>query len=146
METINLGKKTIIAIVITLLLTNVVAAITTIVNGQADGIAVYTLFGLIRFALLATILYYLYKGNKIAKWLTVIASLICGISGLLVSLLTLLLESNVVLTATKIINIVLAVIYIIIGIVLIVSRPVKYFLKLQRGEFEEESNGDIIIR
>lgn len=136
MKSVEQGKKIVIAFIIVLLIANVISSISRGVYGQADEIGANTFYGLVRFALIGSILYYLYAGNKVAKWLTVALTLISGIMGLLAVLLAFTNGVDVI----DIMNMALVIGYIIIGIVLIVSRPVNDYLRFQRGEYKEESN------
>jgi hypothetical protein len=144
LNSLKVGKKIVIAIIIVLVLTNVISTISMVVNVQADEKATTTFFGLVRFAIFGTILYYLYVGNKLAKWLIVIFALMNGILGFLSSLLNiilpLLLGSNISLSARDIINMLIYIICIVIGVLLIVSRPVNNFLTYQREELKKEIN------
>lgn len=136
METVEVGKKIVITIIIVLLLTIIISIISTIVNGQGNEMGAITFYGSLRFALIGSILYFLYAGNKVAKWLMVIITLISGVIGFLASLLAFSRS----FTAINIFNMALVIIYIAIGVVLIVSSPVNNFLKFQRGEYKDESN------
>lgn len=127
METVRFWKKIIVAIIILLLLTNVITSINTVVYGQPDVMGTNIFSGFIRFALAGSVLYFLYAGNKVAKWLIVIITLMGGISGFL----SVLLAFSSVLIAISIINMAMAIIYISIGIVLIISSPVNNFLRFQ---------------
>lgn len=140
MVTVNIGKKIVKAIITVLLMTIVITIIGIVVNGQADEMGSNIFFGLVRFALIGSFLYFLYAGNKVAKWLIVIITLFSGITGFLSSLLALLLAFNRALIAINIMNMTLDIIYITIGVVLIVSSPVNNFLRFQRGEYKDESN------
>lgn len=140
MKTVEFGKKIVITVITVVLLALITTIISTVVNVQADEKVSSTFFGLVRFAVTGSILYYLYAGNKVAKWLIVIITLIGGITGFLASLLTSLLAFNRTLIAINIMNMALDIIYIAIGVVLIVSSPVNDFLKYQRGEYKEENN------
>ncbi len=143
MNSIKLGKKIVNVIIIILLLTNVIYTISKVVNGQVDDIATTTLFGIVRFAINASILYYLYKGEKLAKWLIVILAFLNGIFGflgLVLRIISLLLASNISLIAKDFINMPIYIIYIIIGVVLIVSSPVNEFLTYQREVYQKECN------
>jgi hypothetical protein len=85
MHSIYLGKKIVNAIIIALLSTNLIAMVSAVVKGQSDEIVTTTFFGLVRLAILGSILYYLYIGNKLAKWLIVISTLFAGITGIFAS-------------------------------------------------------------
>lgn len=137
MKTVKFGKKIVIAIITVLLLTTIITIIITVVNGQADEKGYSTFFGLVRFALIGSILYFLYKGNKVAKWLIVIMTLMGGITGFL----ALLLAFNRALIGIYIVNMAMVITYIAIGVALIVSSPVNNFLRFQRGEYKDENNG-----
>ena len=144
MNSLKFGKKFVIAVISLLLLTNIISKISMVINGQADTIATTIFFGLIGFAILGTILYYFYAGNKLAKWMIVISTLMSGVSGLLKFLLSIassfLLSSNDSLSVIDFINLPLYIIYIAIGVVLIVSGPVNKFLENQREENQKEGN------
>jgi hypothetical protein len=136
MKTVKSGKKIVMTIITVLLLTIIITIVSTVVNGQADEMGSRTFFGLVRFAIIGSILYFLYTGNKVAKWLMVIITLYSGITGFLASLLAF----NRAPLAINITNMALQIIYIAIGIVLIVSSPVNNFLRYQRGEYKDGSN------
>jgi hypothetical protein len=117
--------------------------ISVVVNGQADEIANTLLYGLARFAFLGTVLYYFYIGNKLAKWLIVISTLVYGVLGFLSTLLgivVLLLASNISFIVKDSINLTIYIICIAIGVVLIKSSPVNDFLTYQREELKKEIN------
>lgn len=138
----NPGKKIVNAIIIALLSINFIVLVTTFVNGQSNKIVTTTFVGLVRLAILGSILYFLYAGNNLAKWLIVISTLFSGITGFftsLISILSLFLGSNVSFIAIDIINIVIYTIYIVIGVVLIVSIPVKNFLTYQREQCKKDN-------
>lgn len=116
---------------------NVIAIISKVIYGQADEMGVNIVYGFFRLALIGSILYFLYAGNKVAKWWIVITTLINVIR--LLELL-LLLVLNRALIAIDIVNMAIEIIYIAIGAVLIVSSPVNNFLRFQRGENKEEIN------
>lgn len=136
MNSIKIGKKIVIAIIVVLLLINLISTISMMVYGKSDEIAATAFFGLVRLAVIGTILYYLYSRNKIAKWLIVIVTLYYGISGFLSTLISF----NTSLNAIGMINLVINIIYITIGVELIVSRHVNNFLRSRDGEYQEESN------
>ncbi|SHO46610.1 hypothetical protein [Anaerocolumna xylanovorans] len=143
MYSINLGKKIVNAIIIALLSTNFIAIVSAVVNGQSDEIVTTTFFGLVRLAILGSILYFLYAGKNLAKWLIVISTLFSGITGFFASLLRILslfLDLNVSFSVIDIINIFIYTIYIVIGVVLIVSIPVKNFLTYRCEECQKDSN------
>lgn len=135
MSTEKLGKKIVITIITLLLLSIIFTIIINAVYGQANEMGTVIFYGFVRFTLIGSILYFLYAGNKVAKWLIVVLSLFGGVSGFLV---TLSVFSKVVI-AISILNMAVNIIYIAIGVVLIVSSPVNSFLRFQR-EFKNESN------
>lgn len=136
MESVKSGKKIVVAVIIILLLTIVISIISTVVIGQADAMALSVFIGLVRFALIGSILYFLYAGNKVAKWLIVIISLISGINGFISSVL---LTFSRALLAIDIMIMGIEIIWIAIGVVLIVVSPVNNFFKFQRGEYNKDS-------
>ena len=146
MHSINLGKKIVNAIIIALLSTNFIAImVSMVVNSQSDETATMIFVGLVRLAILGSILYFLYTGNKLAKWLIVISTLLSGITGIFASflrILSLFIDSNVSYSVIDIINIFIYIIYIVIGVVLIVSIPVKNFLTYRREEYQKDNNED----
>lgn len=132
MKTEKLGKKIVITIIIVLLLINVMNIISIVVIRQDSGMA---FFGLVRLAFIGSILYFFYAGNKTAKWLLVIITLLNGIPGFLASLLRFR-----ALIGIDIMNMALEFICIAIGVILIVSSPVNNFLSFQLEENKKESN------
>ncbi|MFT4146500.1 MAG: hypothetical protein QM644_18815 [Mobilitalea sp.] len=143
MYSINLGKKIVNAIIIVLLSTNFIVMVSSVVNGNSNEIVTMAFFGLVRLAILGSILYFLYTGKMLAKWLIVISTLFSGITGFfafLLRILSLFLEANVSFNVIDIINIFIYTIYIVIGILLIVSIPVKNFLTYQREECQKDNN------
>ncbi len=146
MHSINLGKKIVNAIIIALLSTNFIAImVSMVVNSQSDETATMIFVGLVRLAILGSILYFLYTGNKLAKWLIVISTLLSGITGISASflrILSLFIDSNVSYSVIDIINIFIYIIYIVIGVVLIVSIPVNNFLTYRREECQKDNNED----
>jgi hypothetical protein len=124
------GKKVVNAVAVALVLINLISIISVVVYGQTEGGTMSVFQGLLRFAIIGSLLYFLYAGNKVAKWLLVIYALFNG----LVGVFALLSVFNIVLLA-------IAITCIAIGIVLIVSKPVDSYMRFKRGELHEENNG-----
>lgn len=128
MDAVESGKKMIKAAIIALLLTNVIAIVINAVSGPAGEATPTILKGAVRLVIIGAILYYFYDGDKVAKWLLVIPTLISGVLGFIVALV-----------AFNFLFLAINSIYIAIGIVLM-SKPVNNFLIYRREEYQKECN------
>ncbi|MDF2804922.1 MAG: hypothetical protein K0S61_4827 [Anaerocolumna sp.] len=134
MDTIKTGKKLILAIIITIIIVDITVLTFTslayVMKGMLDYVA-YKLFrGIIRLILTCIIMFFLYKGHKWAKWLTIVLLFIWGIVGFFAFFLNVF----------KITLLLMGVLYIGFSLALIYSKSVTLFLKYQRGEVLPKSD------
>lgn len=129
MNMVEQGRKVLNGVALALVLINVISVISVMVYGSAEGGSTSVIQGLVRLAFIGALLYFLYAGNKVAKWLLVIYALFNG----LVGTLALLSVFNLVLLAVDITC-------IAIGIVLITSKPVDSYMRFKRGELQGEDH------
>lgn len=131
MESVKSDKKIITSVIIIVLLTIVISTINVIVlyyaNGQNDEVVSSAFWGLVKLAVIGSILYFLYLGHKVARGLIAALALFNGIIG-----------SLALVSAFNLILLVEDIAFIAIGIGLIVSKSVSNFLSYQRGEYQEE--------
>ncbi|HWT73150.1 MAG TPA: hypothetical protein VN258_00275 [Mobilitalea sp.] len=133
MEKVNKGKKWAIAIIVIILLVEVFSTgyvyHNYISSGRADIASAKLFQGFVRFIIVGTILFFVYKGDRWAKWLSIVLLMLGG----LISLSTLLIIFNIVLLA-------MGVIYLSVAIILISSASMNEFFRYQRGSIHINSS------
>lgn len=124
MDKINKGKKMVIIMIMIVLLIDIFTIASTISNyiwEDQMNLVPYKLFqGIVRLILTALLMFFLYKGKRWAKWITIILFFTAGISSLLIMLTTF----NILLFS-------IGVVYTIFGVMMIVPGNVYYFLQDQ---------------
>lgn len=127
MEKVKAGRNIVIAIIVVMLLVDIVNIISAYFSYASNGemqLAFASLRqGFFRFILTSLMFYFLYKGHRWAKWLSVVLFIIGG--GM--ALLTVALRFSVLL-------LIVGILYIVISLLLILSKNVKQFFLYQRSE------------
>lgn len=130
MEMVNKGRKIVIALIVIILLIDIIvgASVSSFYaeNGTMDMASYKLSQGIIRFILTALLMFFLYKGHSLAKWLSVV---LFGLAGL-GSLIQLVLSFNAVSLA-------MGLAYIFFGAMLVASTSVNDFFRYQRGVFSD---------
>ena len=124
MELVVKGKRILIIMITILLLFDISTTVVTSYLYARYGYSTQALSGIItgiiRFAITALILFFLYRGHKWAKWLIVILMFFAGIFS--------------VLALSSVLAKVLGLLFVAFGITLIASRSINEFLKYQRNK------------
>lgn len=126
MEIVNRGKKLVIAQIVIILLIDIVVTVWLsslyIISGRMDLASSRIWQGFIRFLLTGSVLYFMYKGHRWAKWLLAVLLILGGLSGLA----SLTSGFNLTLIA-------MSLVYGCIGIMMIFSKSINTFYLYQRG-------------
>lgn len=138
MEIVNKGRKMVIAMITIVLTMDILTILrvssTYAISGNLELASSKLIQGAFRLLLTGLMLFFLYKGHRWAKWLTVVLFSIAGIS----SVLLLISGFNLILFA-------MGVIYVLLGVIIISSGSVNNFFRYQRGELTLSEGEDVNI-